>query len=77
MLITHRYKYVWNENDIDELYDLEQDPYELRNLIASKDHGTILIDLRGRMLHWLEQTSGETEMVVRDLSSKGFNPTDK
>ena len=77
MLITHRYKYVWNENDIDELYDLEQDPYELRNLIASKDHGTILIDLRGRMLYWLEQTSGETEMVVRDLSSKGFNPTDK
>ena len=28
-----RYKYVWNPTDMDELYDLEKDPYELVNRI--------------------------------------------
>ncbi|MCF7943567.1 MAG: sulfatase-like hydrolase/transferase [Spirochaetia bacterium] len=31
-LITDRYKYTYNEDDIDELYDLLEDPYELHNL---------------------------------------------
>ncbi|WP_165972210.1 sulfatase-like hydrolase/transferase [Paenibacillus piri] len=33
MLRTERWKYIWNTTDVDELYDLTGDPYELNNLI--------------------------------------------
>ncbi|MCS7462818.1 sulfatase-like hydrolase/transferase [Paenibacillus doosanensis] len=33
MLRTKRWKYIWNTTDVDELYDLELDPYELTNRI--------------------------------------------
>ncbi len=42
----NRYKYVYNHRDIDELYDLKEDPYELNNLISTKNFGPILDDLR-------------------------------
>ena len=44
---TERYKYIrYRELEgMNELYDLQQDPYELRNLIDSKSS----IDLRHRM----------------------------
>jgi hypothetical protein len=32
-VMTDRYKYVYNAFDFDELYDLEQDPLEMVNLI--------------------------------------------
>jgi hypothetical protein len=35
-----------------ELYDLEQDPGEKRNLIGSFDHTKIKIDLRRRLYAW-------------------------
>lgn len=34
MIGDRYYKYVWNPTDVDELYNLEQDPYELNNLAA-------------------------------------------
>ncbi|PZE22291.1 sulfatase-like hydrolase/transferase [Paenibacillus xerothermodurans] len=33
MLRTNSWKYVWNTTDVDELYNLTQDPHELTNLI--------------------------------------------
>jgi len=33
MVITPRYKYVFNGWDFDELYDLQEDPYEMRNAV--------------------------------------------
>lgn len=44
---TDRYKYIWNYNDRDELYDLRDDPHELRNLV---DHRPDLVrELSKRM----------------------------
>ena len=37
MVITERYKYVFNAFDFDELYDLQEDPCEMRNLIADSE----------------------------------------
>ena len=59
-LRTERYKFVrvhglW---DIDELYDLEEDPLESRNLIFSREHQRIAAELRARMWKVLEQTGG-------------------
>lgn len=35
MVRDHRYKYIWNLTDVDEFYDLEKDPYEMKNMIGS------------------------------------------
>lgn len=37
MLLADGWKYVWNTTDVDELYDLSQDPAELTNLIHRPD----------------------------------------
>lgn len=38
MVTDGRWKYVCTENDKDELYDLEQDPYEMRNLAVLEEY---------------------------------------
>ena len=45
---TQRYKLVdaFLKNDIDELYDLKNDPGEMKNLINSKDHEVVEAELR-------------------------------
>ena len=44
-----RYKYVWNLTDIDELYDLDSDPYELDNRIYDKSLTGELESLRRKL----------------------------
>ena len=39
-----------------ELYDLQADPYEFRNLTASPEHAAVFADLKQRLLAWREQT---------------------
>jgi choline-sulfatase len=46
-LRTEQYKYVQNYNDLPELYDLEQDPHELRNLAPSEP--TVARELSARL----------------------------
>ena len=40
-----------------QLYDLDQDPNEFRNLAEDPKHATILSDLKQRLTQWREQTS--------------------
>lgn len=49
MLRTEQWKYIWNTTDIDELYDLEQDPYELTNRIDDPVCKELLIEFRARL----------------------------
>lgn len=44
MLYDGRYKWIRNDNDINELYDLKEDPDELRNII--NDHSEIIARLQ-------------------------------
>jgi len=39
-----------------ELYDLQTDPCEFRNLTASSEHAAIFADLKQRLLAWREET---------------------
>jgi len=39
-----------------ELYDLQADPYEFRNLTGSAEHAAVFADLKQRLLTWREQT---------------------
>jgi uncharacterized sulfatase len=51
-----RYKLVINLLTTDELYDLEADPFEMRNLIGSAEHAAIRDRLHDRLLGWMNDT---------------------
>ena len=59
-LRTDRYKFIRCQGlwDIDELYDLQEDPLESRNLIFSEKHSAIVDKMRTRLFEVLEQTGG-------------------
>lgn len=52
MVRTRRYKYNFNYNDIPELYDLEADPSENRNLGNDSSYAAIQNQLRDRLFAW-------------------------
>jgi N-acetylglucosamine-6-sulfatase len=59
-LRTDRYKYiryhgVW---DLDELYDLQNDPGEVRNLAADPAHAATVKQMNARLFQILESTGG-------------------
>jgi len=47
--ITDRFKYVFNGFDYDEMYDLERDPDELRNVVNEAEYAKWTADMRARM----------------------------
>ena len=52
----HRYKYVFNAFDFDELYDLQKDPYEMRNLAFDPEYEDVKRRLIEEMWRWAEKT---------------------
>jgi len=63
---TDRYKYIRYHGlwDINELYDIQNDPYEMNNLIRDPEYVKISEQLRNNLFDWLE-----TQMVIRCSSS--------
>ncbi len=57
MVRTERWKYVYTPNSRDELYDLQEDPTELRNLIADPAYGEVLREMEARLLGWNDATN--------------------
>jgi arylsulfatase A-like enzyme len=55
IVVTDRYKYVAALYDKDELYDLEVDPYELRNLVDEPDYADVGRELRTRLIEHMER----------------------
>jgi len=55
-----RYKYIRYHGlwDSDELYDLQADPLEMRNLIRDPGHGTIVREMNARLFRVLDETGG-------------------
>jgi arylsulfatase A-like enzyme len=68
-----RYKYVFNANDRDELYDLEHDPHEQTNLVASPDHQEIKEQLAARMWEIIDET-GDYTMANTDYGMFRYAP---
>lgn len=56
---TDRYKYIRYEDidGADELYDLQADPYELRNVIAVPQYADVLSDMQAELERLLAATS--------------------
>ncbi|MBV7334120.1 sulfatase-like hydrolase/transferase [Chloroflexi bacterium TSY] len=68
---NERYKYVWNPQDIDELYDLEIDPYEMRNLQGQIKFNAIEAELRRQLMAWLATISDSLPERVEELPPAG------
>lgn len=67
-LRTDRYKFIRCQGlwDVDELYDLGEDPLESRNLIFSPAHQAQIRQMRERLFDILEQTNGMNIPLQRD-----------
>jgi arylsulfatase A-like enzyme len=50
-----RYHGIWDTN---EFYDLKEDPYEMNNLIKSREHREMINQLTDEIYDWLESTGG-------------------
>jgi arylsulfatase A-like enzyme len=57
MVTDNHYKYVWNHGDIDELFDLERDPYEMDNLIDDAQVQDELLRLKARLKDWMVESN--------------------
>jgi arylsulfatase A-like enzyme len=51
-VITRRFKYVYDPEDMAELYDLETDPLEMRNLAREPEHAETLRELHELCRRW-------------------------
>jgi arylsulfatase A-like enzyme len=58
-LIYDGFKYIYNEDALDELYNLEEDPYELHNLIYNEKYKEILSEMKNRLETWRDKTNDD------------------
>ncbi len=72
MIRTLAHKLVWRTNGQCELYDLQQDPHELRNVFAEREYAAVQRQLEQRLLNWQTQTG---DAVPFEPDPRGF-PTD-
>jgi arylsulfatase A-like enzyme len=64
-----------------ELYDLESDPYEIRNLLESADHAVVLNRLRAVLEKWIDDTNDQGRQLEppelarrKGVTKPGTNP---
>jgi arylsulfatase A-like enzyme len=62
-----RYQGVW---DINELYDLKNDPMELNNLIRNPDYSETAKALNEALFKWLERTNGMSMPLRKDQGTR-------
>ena len=62
-----RYKFGYTFLGQDELYDLENDPYEMTNLADDPAHARAVEDMRARLWAWMQETG--------DSAATGFHVT--
>ena len=66
VIVTDRYKYIFNDKDMDELYDLKEDPYEMNNLFDDQKYAEVLTDMKNRLEKWRQKTNDTmTRKIIR------------
>jgi len=56
MVRTRRYKYIaYAHDEVDQLFDMQEDPGETRNLSADSQHISVLKEHRERLIEWEQQ----------------------
>ena len=70
-LRTERWKYAFYSNDIDELYELTADPYELHNLAGEQAYAAVVELFRRRIVEWMEETRDPLLTKLRPMILAG------
>ncbi|MBM3215810.1 DUF4976 domain-containing protein, partial [Candidatus Poribacteria bacterium] len=68
---TKRWKYVYNGFDFDELYDLENDPHEMRNRIDDPELADVVRSLSARLWRFAAQ---EDDLIGNPYPTVSFAP---
>jgi hypothetical protein len=61
-----------NDRDMDELYDLSTDPYEMNNLIDDEKHQGILVDMKARLEKWRQKTTDDMNRKILRKDRSNF-----
>lgn len=66
---NNKYKYItyYGIWDTDELYDIENDPDEMNNLIVDSKYENLKKELNKKIYDWLERTNGMQIPLKRDI----------
>ncbi len=65
MILQDRYKYVFSLHDMNELYDLQEDPFELKNLVHDRQYADIIADMKGRLTQHIEGSDMRNQRMKR------------
>lgn len=65
-----RYHGIW---DINELYDIQNDPWEMNNLIRNPEYAEVSKQLRQDLFQWLEETNGMQMPLKTDGNGARFD----
>lgn len=63
MVRTRRWKFNYYPEGYAELYDLQNDPHEMKNLADDPTHREVIFEMKDRLLHWLT-TADETDQIA-------------
>ena len=74
---NERYKYVWNPQDINELYDLDSDSHEMTNLANRPETETIEQDLHTQLIVWLDKIGDDLPPPARPTFTRRHNHRDR
>ena len=56
MCRNQRYKFIKRAYEMDEFYDLQEDPGEINNLISNSKYQNEIDSLRDKLLNWYQET---------------------
>ncbi len=73
-----RWKYVlnWQPRDIDELYDLENEPGEMNNLIDDSEHQEIVRQMQEQVFNWLREAKHPYGDVIVEAARQSISLSD-
>jgi arylsulfatase A-like enzyme len=69
---TDRWKFClnWRPRDLDELYDLRNDPGEMHNLAYEPEYAGVIEDMRRMIAEWLEETDHPFGELIMKAAAK-------
>ena len=72
---SDRYKYIYYNGvwDINELFDIQNDPYEMNNLIRDTSYRKIGLALKDELFKWLEETNGLQIPLKKTINNRFDN----
>lgn len=70
LLRSGRFKYVYNHTADERLYDLQADPYEMRDLSANPEHHAVLLSMRAKLFADWDPARIEQEVLAAQVRRK-------